>query len=304
LILGVALGITAGDLLTRVIGVGVLQLGVIVALAMAAATFLSGGLLLLSETGVSATLVATVAPTTQGFPPSRLIDVLIGGTIALLFSQVLFPVHPVKLVREAAEAVVRELSDTLRAVAWALERASREDAEAALIKARRISAVWSRFEQALDVGGEAAQFAPARRRLRGTFTVYRDIGMPLDLIVGDVNVLARAAVRALMLGDKVPSRLICALEDLAKATDLLAGRIGDEQEDPTVRATALRAVYAATGLAPSTGDVSTSILIGYAQATGADLLRAIGLDREPAYDKVGRAADAASRRASQAVPAS
>jgi uncharacterized membrane protein YgaE (UPF0421/DUF939 family) len=73
LMLGVALGITAGDLLTRVIGVGVWQLAVIVALAMAAAVSLGAGLLLLSEAGGSATLVVTLQPTAQGFPPARLL---------------------------------------------------------------------------------------------------------------------------------------------------------------------------------------------------------------------------------------
>jgi hypothetical protein len=69
LMLGVALGITAGDLLTSVIGVGVWQLAVIVALAMAAAILLGAGLLLLSEAGVSATLVATLQTTTREFLP-------------------------------------------------------------------------------------------------------------------------------------------------------------------------------------------------------------------------------------------
>lgn len=51
LMLGVAVGITAGDLLTSVIGVGVWQLAVIVGLAMAAAVSLGAGLLALSEAG-------------------------------------------------------------------------------------------------------------------------------------------------------------------------------------------------------------------------------------------------------------
>jgi uncharacterized membrane protein YccC len=182
LMLGVAVGITAGDLLTTLIGVGVWQLAVIVGLAMAAAVSLGAGLLMLSEAGVSATLVATVQATTSGFPPARLVDVLLGGAVALVFSQLLFPVHPVKLVRSAAEGMVRELADTLRAIADALDRRDRDQAEEVLERARRISAAWGRFEQALDTGGEAARFAPARRRQRGSLGVYRDIGRPLDLI--------------------------------------------------------------------------------------------------------------------------
>jgi uncharacterized membrane protein YccC len=301
LMLGVAVGITAGDLLTSVIGIGVWQLGVIVALAMAAAMSLGAGLLLLSEAGVSATLVATLQPTTRGFPPTRLLDVLVGGAVALVFSQLLFPVNPVKLVRTAAEAVVGELADTLRAIADAVQGRDGEQAEAVLEQARRISATWGRFEQALDMGGEAARYAPARRRHRGPVGVYRDIRRPLDLIVSDVGVLARAAVRALRFDDPVPPGLPAALRGLAQATDALAARIGATDEHPEVSFPALQAVAAATNLAPPGENMSLSVLVAYTQATAVDLLRALGIDRDPALDKVAQAAR--EGRGAAAVPA-
>ncbi len=301
LMLGVAVGITAGDLLTTVIGVGVWQLGVIVALAMAAAMTLGAGLLLLSEAGVSATLVVTLQPTARGLPPTRLLDVLVGGAVALVFSQLLFPVHPVRLVRTAAEAVVRELAHTLRAIADAAERRDGGQAEAVLEQARRISATWGRFERALDLGGEAARYAPARRRHRAPVGVYRDIGGPLDLIVSDVAVLARAAVRALRLDDPIPPGLPAALRDLARATDALAARVGAADEDPEVSFPALQAVAAATDLAPTGQNMSLSVLVAYTQATAVDLLRALGIDPDPAHEKVAEAARSARRR--QAVPA-
>jgi uncharacterized membrane protein YccC len=301
LMLGVAIGITAGDLLTSVIGVGVWQLAVIVGLAMAAAISLGAGLLLLSEAGVSATLVATVQPTTRGFPPTRLLDVLLGGAVALMFSQLLFPVHPVKLVRTAAEAMVRELADTLRAIAHAIQDRDRDQAEQVLERAWRISASWGRFEQALDTGGEAARFAPVRRRQRGPLGVYRDIGRPLDLIVSDVGVLARAAVRALRLDDPIPGELPSALRDLGAATDALAARIGSVEEDPEVSSPALRAVTAATALEPDAHHMSLCVLIAYTQATAADLLRALGLDRDPAHERVAQTARAAADRTAHAA---
>lgn len=295
LMLGVALGITAGDVLTGVIGVGVWQLAVIVALAMAAAVSLGAGLVLLSEAGVSATLVATLQPTTRGFPPTRLLDVLVGGAVALVFSQLLFPVHPMKLVRAAAEAVVRELADTLRAIADAVEHRDAERAVMVLEQARRISATWARFEQALDMGGEAARYAPVRRRHRGPVGVYRDIGRPLDLIVSDVGVLARSAVRALRFGDAVPPSLPAALRDLAEATDALAARIGSTADHPPVSLPALHAVAEATGQGPTGENMPLSVLVAYTQATATDLLRALGLDREPAQEQVAEAVYASRR---------
>lgn len=297
LILGVAVGITAGDLLTGVIGVGVWQLGVIVALAMAAAISLGAGVLLLSEAGVSATLVATVQSTTHGFPPARLLDVLIGGTVALVFSQLLFPVHPVKLVRTAAEAMVCELADTLREIAQVIREHDTDGAQATLERARRISLAWARFEQALDTGGEAARFAPVRRGQRGPLGVYRDIGHPLDLIAGDVGVLARAAVRALRFDDPIPPQLPAALANLAQATDALAARIGAVEEDPEISSPALQAVAAATELTPGAESTSVSLLVAYTQLTAADLLRALGTDRGPADERVSQTVNAVSEQA-------
>lgn len=297
LILGVALGITAGDLLTNLIGVGVWQLAVIVALTMAAAVSLGAGLLLLSEAGVSATLVATVQSTTHGFPPQRLIDVLVGGAVALVFSQLLFPVHPVKLVRTAAEAMVRELADTLRTVADVIGEPDTDGAQAALDRARRISLAWGRFEQALDSGGEAARFAPVRRRHRGPLDVYRDIGHPLDLIVSDVGVLARGAVRVLRFDEPISPQLPAALGHLAQATDALAARVGAVEEDPEVSAPALQAVAAAIELTPAGDDTSVSMLLAYIQLTAADLLRALGTDRDPADERVVQTAQTAAKQA-------
>src|SRR5437764_1144536 len=295
LMLGVALGIGLADLLIHAIGVGVAQLALTVGLAMAAAIVLGAGLVLLTEAAVSATLVATVSPATHGLPPTRLVDALVGGTTALVFSQLLFPVNPVRVVREAAESIVRELAETLADVAEALDGRDHGAAERALLKARRTDAEWSRFEQALDIGREAARYAPPRRRLRGRFQAYRDVGLPLDLMVRDIHVLARGAVRALTIGDPVPARLTDALRDLARATSELAGRLGGDEEAENVRSLALGAAYAATSLTPSGENLSLSLLVGYTQATAADVLRSLGMDRQPAHERIGQAAVAAQR---------
>jgi uncharacterized membrane protein YgaE (UPF0421/DUF939 family) len=293
LMLGVALGVGVGTILTRAIGVGVLQLALIVGLAMAVAILVGAGRQLLTEAAVSATLVVTVSSTTRGFPPTRLLDALVGGAVALVFSQVLFPVHPVKVVRAAAESVLGEVGETLVEVAAALDRSDVEAAEKALVKARRVSSDWGRFEQALDLGREAARYAPTRRRQRQSFVAYREAGLPLDLLVRDVHVLARGAVRALMIGDPVPSRLTHALRDLARATCALGGQLGQPQESAPIKSMALRAAYTATGLAPPEENLSVSVLIGYTQATAADLLRALGIDRQRAHQRIGQAAEAA-----------
>src|SRR5215218_3372836 len=108
MVLGVAVGIGVGDLVVRAIGIGIWQLALIVALALAAALILGPGRMLSTEAAVSAALVATVSPQTQGFPPTRFLDALLGGAVALVFSQLLFAVHPVKVHPRAARVDPRE----------------------------------------------------------------------------------------------------------------------------------------------------------------------------------------------------
>lgn len=295
LIVGVAVGIALGDLLKRVVGVGVGQLVLTVGLAMAAAVVIGAGRVLLTEAAVSAALVVTVSEGTVGFPPTRLLDALAGGAVALVFSQLLFPVNPLQVVCEAAESILTELAEILREVASALEARDLHAAETALLKARRVSEDWSRFEQALDAAREAAHYAPARRRQREPFAAYRDAGLPLDLMVRDIHVLARGAVRALTIGDPIPRRLIGAICDLARATSGLVSELGSDEDGARVRSMALRAAYSATEVAPADENLSASVLVGYTQAMAADVLRALGMDRKPAHDKVGQAARAATR---------
>jgi uncharacterized membrane protein YgaE (UPF0421/DUF939 family) len=217
----------------------------------------------------------------------------VGGAVALVFSQLLFPVNPLNVVREAAESVLNELAQTLTDVADALDERDLGSAEEALLRARRVSDDWSRFEQALDVAREAAQYAPPRRRLREPVDAYHEAGLPLDLMVRDIHVLARGAVRALMIGDRMPDGLTDSLRDLARATGDLATRLASDEDGAEVRSVALRAARAATELAPAQEDLSLSVLVGYVQATAADLLRALGTDRQRAHSEVGDVARAA-----------
>jgi hypothetical protein len=53
---------------------------------------------------------------------------------------------------------------------------------------------------------------------------------------------------------------------------------------------ALRAVALATRQPADELSVSVSVLVAYTQTTASDLLRALGIDREPAHERVAEAA--------------
>jgi hypothetical protein len=73
----------------------------------------------------------------------------------------------------------------------------------------------------------------------------------------------------------------------------VAGQVGDEERTERAREFALRATRLATGALPAQPSISVSLLAGYTQATAADLLRTLGLDRDDAHEEVGREAVAA-----------
>jgi hypothetical protein len=102
-----------------------------------------------------------------------------------------------------------------------------------------------------------------------------------------------SGVRALKLDDKVPGELTSALRALARATEALADSVGETERDSGLGTQVLQAVYDATTLLPAEHNLSLSVLVAYTQATAADLLRALGIDYEPAHEKVGHAAQAA-----------
>src|SRR5687767_12018195 len=62
LVFGVACGLAVADLLVLAIGTGTVQIGIVVALAMAAAMMLGGGTLLVTEAGGSALVGITLEP--------------------------------------------------------------------------------------------------------------------------------------------------------------------------------------------------------------------------------------------------
>jgi uncharacterized membrane protein YgaE (UPF0421/DUF939 family) len=65
-IFGVAVGLAIADLIMLAIGTGPVQTEIIVALAMTAALLMRGGIMFVTEAGVSAVLVVNLDPTTYG----------------------------------------------------------------------------------------------------------------------------------------------------------------------------------------------------------------------------------------------
>ena len=194
LIGGVMLGIVLADLLIRAIGTGLPQIGLLVVLAMVAAVVLGGTELLVTEAAVSAILVSTLSST----PEVRLLDVLIGGGVALVVHTLVFPPEPLTNVSRATNAVFGDLGVALRDAAGALAAGDSRLAEAAANASEGIEERVDVLNQAVVSGTDTARWAPLRRGSRTELDRYARIVPHADLAARSVPVLGAAhpSVRA------------------------------------------------------------------------------------------------------------
>ncbi len=242
LLIGVAFGVVVADLIVVVFGIGVPQMGLLVAVAMVVTTFFfQGEELIVNEAAISA-MILTVAfyPSGAGFPLERLSEALVGGGTALLINALL-PIDPERMVRTAAHPVFDESVAVLEKTATALEEGSPERAQNALARARAIDDRVSSFKEALAAGRETARIAPPRRRTLGHLELYASAADQVDLIVRHVRILARGALGVVQASHPAPEPLAGALRDLARATEALAAYLETHGNPEEARQLALRA---------------------------------------------------------------
>jgi uncharacterized membrane protein YgaE (UPF0421/DUF939 family) len=287
--IGVALGIAVGDMLVLAIGVGAAQLALVVMLATALAIFLGSGQMLATQAAVSAALVATLQPPTDGITFERFLDALVGGTVALVVNGLVLPADPVAMVRRPLLPLIDELAATLDDIAVAILERDRDQAERALRRARGLDELSAQLAEEVAVSRETTQFAPPRRRLRGRVERYAEAAVHVDLAVRNVRVLARGTIRAVRLDENVPPDAAEAVRDLAAAVRAVPEAVEHRDRVGRVREPALRAAATATRVLEETGNLSVSVIVGQVRSTATDLLGGTGLGADEAAEQVRRA---------------
>jgi uncharacterized membrane protein YgaE (UPF0421/DUF939 family) len=286
---GVILGIAVADLIVAAIGTGPWQAGIMVVLAMGAAVALGGRELLVAEAAVSAILIATL-PAGGGFPPERFLEAIIGGGVALVASVLLFPPDPALLVGRALNRLFADLGRALGDTAQALEHGDTEAAERAQERGQTLSLHLIDVRQELLDVGEAARFAPPRRRARGQLARIEQSLGAVDYATRDVTVLARNALRFLRAGAIAPEPLHEAVAALADATWELAAAYDDERRVEQVRQLALGAATKASGLAEDARDLRLAEVVAPVRSVAVDLVRAAervsGVEDAPRTDEL------------------
>jgi uncharacterized membrane protein YgaE (UPF0421/DUF939 family) len=293
LAIGVAVGIAIADALVTAIGTGTWQIGVVTGLAMAGATLVGGGALLASQAGASAVLVATLQPPDAGFDFDRFVDALVGGGVALAVSSLVLPVNPLRLVHEYVQPVLDRLVAALDLIAAALEGKDPETADEALLAVSRLDAAHEGLVEALDAAGDAARLSPRRRRALSGLDRYAVAGGQLGLAIENLRALARGSARAITLDDAVPSEAVQAVRELCQSARALDNYLREGDPEPA-RAAAVRAAGLANAVLEETANLSALHIVGQIRLAAVDFLRATGLERSEAQDRV-RSAHAENR---------
>jgi len=300
LTLAVAFGVALADLLVSVVGVGAVQAGLFVALAMTVAVLLlGGGDLGVNETAISAMIIMiTFVPSAAGFPAERFLEALIGGGTALLVNALL-PVNPERMVEDAAYPLFEESAAVLEEVASALEGGDAGRAQRAYVRAREIDARVAGLKEAVAAGRETARLAPSRRKSLGHLELYAGAADQIDLTVRDVRALARAALSVVQPESPAPDPLMtAAIRGLARATGALAGYLETSGDPVETRRLALDAAKKASRLLEEHEDLARNLgvnaVVDQIHSSAVDIMGGTGLDRPAAL----RALQEATGRAS------
>lgn len=280
LVIGVSLGVGLGDLLIRGIGNGTAQLMLVVVLATAAAVFVDGGQLLVTQAATSSVLVAVLVPSSGGVAGlDRCVNALVGGAVGVAVGLLLLPLNPITLARRTTLPVTAGMADGLSAVALALRAADVDAAMAALAALRGMNAKVTAMTNAVATSDEIARMAPMRWHVRERFVGYVEAAPQLDYAVRNARVLARRSTVALRLGHAAPPELADAIALLAEAARALGEELGSDSP-PTISRRLLIDAYATArgSMGPDTPQ-TVVVVIAELRAVVYDLLRAAGLNR-------------------------
>jgi len=280
---GVAVGVFVGDLFVHYAGNGYWQLAVVVFAAMSVATLLDASVGMTGMAGTqSAVVTILVPPPGQAF--TRWSDAVIGGLTALVAATIT-PVSPVRRPRQYAAEVIVEMSAILREVATSLRARDVVAVDEAMDRARASEDMLEELRDVADDGLAVVRTSPFRRRHLPAVQVIADLLVPLDRAIRNLRVLARRASIALHTGEPVPGAYIAMIEELADATDQMAGTLA-VREVPLSSRRALVELAERTTYVDERPALSSEVIRAQIRSIVVDLLMVTGLSYDAAADYI------------------
>jgi uncharacterized membrane protein YgaE (UPF0421/DUF939 family) len=225
LLLGVLVGILAGEVTLLVLQGGYGSLAVATFAAMATARAFGGQPIVVAQAAAGAILTVAVADGQGG--AHRLIDALIGAGVALVFSQVLFTPEPVRLLHRAESTVLAGMAAGLHLTARALVTDDQQVADEAMKQLRDMRDRLAVLAKTRSASTRVARHSLAWRGHLQPAVHERENAGQLDLLGVSCLTLTRNALAT----DPDDGRHL--VETVSEIADLLAQLAGSPGETST-----------------------------------------------------------------------
>jgi len=167
--------------------------------------FIAQGALFFNQAAVAAILILTVHTDAEGV--GRLIDALIGGGVALVFSLLLFPADPNSALRRASQSVFAACERELRGLDEFLARPATGAQGWLLPAGQRIGQAVNGFDRARATAREIVRLAPRRRSAKAAVARAEHSAADFVALTSAVLTLGSLAVAAAEAGEALPAEL-------------------------------------------------------------------------------------------------
>ena len=191
---GVVIGIVCGELALAALDETTIALFLATLTCIATVRALGGSLLAVAQGAAAAILTVAFGDSEVG--PDRLIDTLIGGGVALVFSQVLFTPEPVRLLRHAEAGALAKVANALDLTARAVEEYDRDLAERAIGNLRDLRDQLAELGRTRDASRRVARRSAAWRSQQDPVVQENENAGQLDLLGGSALMVVRTATVA------------------------------------------------------------------------------------------------------------
>ena len=280
LLQGVILGIVIGELTLGALGEGYASIAVAIFAATALARTLGGTRIVIAQAAVSAILIVALADAEAGL--ARLTDAVIGGGVALVFSQILFSPEPVALLRRAEAAVLERLAGALALTARALEQDDDELATEAIVALRELPEDVTELHRILRASGRVARRTLVWRGHRSLVVRESENADHLDLLGSSCLVLARVAPS---LSSSERNALSPSVRGLSEVLAALTRELGDRETRQRAADRALEVANAVSDADAPAGSTLAFAVTGV-RMVATDVMVFAGIDLEDAAQAV------------------
>lgn len=277
LILGVSVGILVGELLISVIGRGGWQIGISVALAVVAATFLGLQGFARTQSATSAVLIAAIVPVagSGNVAVNRFVDAFVGGVVGLIVTAIV-PGNPVRKIDQQVQQILRGLAGLLELVADSMFYRDPGPAWTALQEGRALQPTIEGLGSTVSGADEVSRISPLRWRQRDHVRLYASAVRDIDNAVRDARVLARRVHTMLRQQEEPPAGMDEAVRTLAGAIRVFSDDLAEQDQFDEAQDKMIEAARTATHALPAAATLNSSATVAQVRSLAADMLYATG----------------------------